>query len=199
MMGGAEAAALGRLNRLPGLGRDVGEIGQAAMRNVSGGSPLPGSWATQRSAVGNLGRAALQSAERRPANSTRNGMVRTNAADWRTVRNLWDELGYGEILSDTNRAAIARGRFPKVDDAWIAVFPEDASLMGGERISMHHINGSVVTMPLPAKRHLDAHIPGVYGYNPGGPGGSAPFYKGNNNGAKSICNPATQLFLLRRN
>ena len=110
MMGGAEAAALGRLNRLPGLGRDVGEIGQAAMRNISGGSPLPGSWATQRSAVGNLGRAALQSAERRPANSTRNGMVRTNAADWRTVRNLWDELGYGEILSDTNRAAIARGK-----------------------------------------------------------------------------------------
>ena len=53
-------------------------------------------------------------------------MVRTNAADWRTARNLWDELGYGEILSDANRAAIARGKVPRVDDAWIAVFPEDA-------------------------------------------------------------------------
>ena len=55
MMGGAGAATLGRLNRLPGLGRDVGEIDQAAMRNVSGGSPLPGSWAAQRGAVSNLG------------------------------------------------------------------------------------------------------------------------------------------------
>ena len=63
-------------------------------------------------------------------------MVRTNAADWRTARNLWDELGYGEILSDANRAAIARGKVPRVDDAWIAVFPEDAGLMR-ERISMH--------------------------------------------------------------
>ncbi len=54
-MGGAGAAALERLNRLPGLGRDVGEIDQAAMRNVSGGSPLPGSWAAQRGAVSNLG------------------------------------------------------------------------------------------------------------------------------------------------
>ena len=170
MMGGAGAAALGRLNRMPGLGRDVGEIGQAAMRNISGGSPLSGSLAVQRGVVGNIGRAALQAAERRPSNSTRNGVVRTNAADWRTVRNLWDELGYGEILSDANRAAIARGKVPRVDDAWIAVFPEDAGLMR-ERISMHHINGSVVTIPLPATRHLDAHISGVYGYNPGGPGG----------------------------
>ena len=177
MMGGAGAAALGRLNRLPRLGRDVGEIGQAAMRNISGGSPLPGSLAAQRGAVGNIGRAALQAAERRPSNSTRNGVVRTNAADWRTVRNLWDELGYGEILSDANCAAIARGKVPRVDDAWIAAFPEDAGLMG-ERISMHHINGSVVTIPLPATRHLDAHMPGGYRYNPGGPGGSAPFYKG---------------------
>ena len=89
MMGGAGAAALGRLNRMLGLGRDVGEIGQAAMRNISGGSPLPGSLAAQRGAVGNIGRAALQAAERRPSNSTRNGVVRTNAADWRTVRNLF--------------------------------------------------------------------------------------------------------------
>ena len=51
MMGGAGATALGRLNRLPGLGRDVGEIGQAAMRNISGGSSSSGSWAAQRSTV----------------------------------------------------------------------------------------------------------------------------------------------------
>ena len=54
MMGGAGAAALGRLNRLPGLGRDVREIGQAAMRNVSGGSPSSGSWARQRGAIGTV-------------------------------------------------------------------------------------------------------------------------------------------------
>ena len=52
MMGGAGTAALGRLNRLPGLGRDVGEIGQAAMRNISASGPSSGGLTGQRSAVG---------------------------------------------------------------------------------------------------------------------------------------------------
>lgn len=79
--------------------------------------------------------------------TTRTGVVRTNAADWRVLRDNWDDLGYGQILSAENRAAIAKGRTPKVDDAWIKVFPEDAGLQG-ERIPMHHIQGSPLTSTL---------------------------------------------------
>jgi hypothetical protein len=109
------------------------------------------------------------------ANTTRAGVVRTNAADMRALRDLWDDLGYGKILSDANRAAIAKGLRPKVDEAWIKVFPEDAGLLG-ERISPHHIAGLPVTVPLPATRHLNAHMPGGFRYNPGGPGAAVPFY-----------------------
>lgn len=63
---------------------------------------------------------------------TRTGVVRTNATDWRALRDNWDDLGYGQILSTENRAAIAKGRTPKVDDAWVKVFPEDAGLKGEE-------------------------------------------------------------------
>ncbi|SCZ19763.1 MULTISPECIES: LysM peptidoglycan-binding domain-containing protein [unclassified Pseudomonas] len=107
--------------------------------------------------------------------TTRTGLVRTNAADWRALRNDWDDLGYGQILSTENRASIAKGRPPKVDDTWIKVFPEDAGLLG-EKISMHHIQGLPLTVPLPATRHLDAHMPGGFRYNPGGPGSALPAY-----------------------
>ncbi|AZE58574.1 hypothetical protein PFLU3_27920 [Pseudomonas fluorescens] len=107
--------------------------------------------------------------------ATRTGVVRTNAADWRALRNNWDDLGYGQILSTENRAAIAKGRTPKVDDAWVKVFPEDAGLKG-ERIPMHHVQGSPLTVPLPDTRHLDAHMPGGFRYNPGGPGSALPAY-----------------------
>ena len=108
-------------------------------------------------------------------NTTRLGVERTNAADWRALRDHWDDLGYGDILSDSNRSAIARGRTPKFDDAWVSVFPEDAGLVG-ERIPMHHIGSYPVTVPLPAIRHLDSHMPGGFRYNPSGPGPAAPFY-----------------------
>lgn len=85
--------------------------------------------------------------------------------------NVWDQSGYGEILSEVNRGAIAKGRTPIVDDAWIKYFPGDASLKG-EKIPMHHIGGSPITVPLPASRHLDAHMPGGFRNNPGGPGTS---------------------------
>ncbi len=107
--------------------------------------------------------------------ATRTGVVRTNAADWRALRDSWDDLGYGQILSAENRTAIAKGRTPKVDDSWIKVFPEDAGLKG-ERISMHHIQGSPLTVPLPDTRHLNAHMPGGFRYNPGGPGSALPAY-----------------------
>ncbi|MFL1547427.1 hypothetical protein, partial [Pseudomonas sp. O39] len=107
--------------------------------------------------------------------TTRTGVVRTNAADWRVLRDNWDDLGYGQILSTENRAAIAKGKTPKVDDAWVKVFPEDAGLKG-ERIPMHHVQGSPLTVPLPDTRHLDAHMPGGFRYNPGGPGSALPAY-----------------------
>ncbi|PTS82061.1 hypothetical protein DBR00_18260 [Pseudomonas sp. HMWF032] len=107
--------------------------------------------------------------------TTRTGVVRTNAADWRALRDNWDDLGYSQILSTENRAAIAKGKTPKVDDAWVKVFPEDAGLKG-ERIPMHHVQGSPLTVPLPDTRHLDAHMPGGFRYNPGGPGSALPAY-----------------------
>jgi len=107
--------------------------------------------------------------------TTWTGVVRTNAADWRVLRDNWDDLGYGQILSTENRAAIAKGKTPKVDDAWVKVFPEDAGLKG-ERIPMHHVQGSPLTVPLPDTRHLDAHMPGGFRYNPGGPGSALPAY-----------------------
>lgn len=109
------------------------------------------------------------------AGATRTGVVRTNAADWRALRDNWDDLGYGQILSTENRTAIAKGRTPKVDEVWVKVFPEDAGLIG-ERISMHHVQGSPLTVPLPATRYLDAHMPGGFRYNPGGPGSALPAY-----------------------
>lgn len=121
------------------------------------------------------GPSAIAAAAARSASTTRLGVNRTNAADWRDLRDHWDSLGYSEILSSANRTAIAKGRTPKVDDDWVRVFPEDAGLRG-ERIPMHHIGGLPVTIPLPATRHMDAHMPGGYRYNPGGPGSAAPFY-----------------------
>jgi filamentous hemagglutinin len=105
------------------------------------------------------------------ANSTRLGVPRTNTADWRQLRDLWDRTGDGEILSEANRSAIAKGRTPVVDDAWIEYFPGDKALRG-EKIPMHHIGGLPITVPLPASRHLDAHMPGGFRINPGGPGTS---------------------------
>ncbi|WP_225981737.1 LysM peptidoglycan-binding domain-containing protein [Paracidovorax avenae] len=161
------------------LGRSIGNMDPDILGNSTIGrmlgpvfSPMSGS----RMYVVPPGQSAMAVAAARPTGATRNGVVRTNAADWRDLRDHWDDLGYSEILSQANRAAIAAGRTPKVDNDWVRVFPEDAGLIG-ERISMHHIGGLPVTIPLPATRHMDAHMPGGYRYNPGGPGSAAPFYK----------------------
>jgi RHS repeat-associated protein len=114
-------------------------------------------------------------ARAKPANATRLGITRTNPADWRATRDLWDELGYGEVLSNGNRAKISIGRTPLVDDAWVAIHPEDAGLLG-EQIRMHHVQGLPFTVPLPASRHLNAHMPGGFRYNPGGTGSQLPLY-----------------------
>jgi RHS repeat-associated protein len=102
------------------------------------------------------------------ANTTSQGVKRTNPSDWRALRDSWDDAGY-DILSPDNLKAIAGGRTPRVDDVWVKWFPGDASLLG-QRIPMHHVGGSRLTVPLPASRHVDAHMPGGFRYNPGGPG-----------------------------
>jgi RHS repeat-associated protein len=103
------------------------------------------------------------------SNVTRGGVERNNPADWRRTRNLWDKVGLEDILSEANRKSIAIGRSPVVDTAWVKHFPGDAALVG-QKISPHHIGGGPITVPLPKSRHLEAHMPGGFRYNPGGPG-----------------------------
>ncbi len=104
-------------------------------------------------------------------NTTRLGVPRTNAADWRQLRDVWDRTGVGDILSPANRRRIAAGETPHVDPDWVRHFPGDADLID-ELIPMHHIQGLPITVPLPATRHIDAHMPGGFRFNPGGPGSS---------------------------
>jgi hypothetical protein len=107
--------------------------------------------------------------------TTRFGVVRNSPAAWRELRDLWDSAGYGEILSEANRAKIAARRAPIVDEAWIAYFSEDAGLTG-EVITIHHIGGGLMITPLPWTRHQDAHSPRGTRWNVGGPGSAAPLY-----------------------
>jgi RHS repeat-associated protein len=104
-------------------------------------------------------------------NTTSKGFKRANATEWRKIRDSWDEAGFGDALSEANRKKIARGRAPVVDDAWIEYFPGDAKFKG-ELISIHHIHGWPFTVPQTKSRHKDAHMPGGYGKNTGGPGTS---------------------------
>ena len=149
----------------------LGIVGKAAGKTVSVGMSGDGLGRPGPKATGEV----VSPAPAVTSGATRTGVVRTNAADWRALRNNWDDLGYDQILSTENRAAIAKGRTPKVDDAWIKIFPEDAGLKG-EKIPMHHVQGSPLTVPLPDTRHLDAHMPGGFRYNPGGPGSALPAY-----------------------
>ncbi|MFD0817340.1 RHS repeat-associated core domain-containing protein [Micromonospora zhanjiangensis] len=102
--------------------------------------------------------------------TTRLGVTRTNPQDWRDQMRIWDnDPIYKDILSKGNRWKIEHGLVPRVDRQWVEFFPGDATKIG-EKISMHHIGGTKLTVPLPASRHLEAHMPGGFRYNPGGPG-----------------------------
>jgi RHS repeat-associated protein len=104
-------------------------------------------------------------------NCTRLGVVRDNPGDWKKLEQIWEEGGYGDILSQANKDRIADRLVPRVDDAWIEAFPGDAAFIG-EKITIHHVGGTQVFVPLSKTRHMDAHMPGGYRYNPGGAGGS---------------------------
>jgi RHS repeat-associated protein len=107
---------------------------------------------------------------KRSSNMTASGVPRENPKEWKRLQNLWDSIGLDDILSAANREKIANRLTPIVDEDWVRHFPGDFTLMG-EKISMHHINRSPLTVPLPRTRHLkDAHMPGGTGRNPGGPG-----------------------------
>jgi hypothetical protein len=112
----------------------------------------------------------------RGTRATRMGVIRNSRADWRATRDSWDQVGYGDILSDANRQRIDARRSPVVDEAWIRNFPEDAGLKG-ELLYIHHIGGHNIYVPLPRSRHLDSHMPGGTSTNHGGPGSAAPFYE----------------------
>jgi RHS repeat-associated protein len=101
---------------------------------------------------------------------TRTGVKRDNPGDWKRLATLWKDTGV-DALSDANLKNIDERLAPIVDDAWIRWFPGDAALKG-EKISMHHVGGSRLSVPLPASRHKAAHMPGGYRFNPGGPGQS---------------------------
>ncbi|WP_425605572.1 hypothetical protein [Luteolibacter rhizosphaerae] len=103
-------------------------------------------------------------------------MSRRNRADWRAVKKLWDELGYGEILSQENRLRIDNGVVPRVDEDWIAIHPEDEGLLG-EKISIHHILGLSLSVPAPRTRHYDSHRPGGPRYNWGHVPSQLPIYR----------------------
>jgi hypothetical protein len=111
----------------------------------------------------------------RRSNRTRFGVKRDSNADWRTFRQQWDEVGYGETLSATNRSKIDDGLAPVVDETWVKYFPEDAGLLG-QKIEVHHIDGLAIRLPWPHTRHMDAHRPRGPRWNHGGPGSAAPFY-----------------------
>lgn len=99
------------------------------------------------------------------SNTTASGVVRHNPTDWREWRDIWDQSDMSDILSENNRALIAAGYVPYVDEAWQRYFPDAVS---GEAISIHHIMGTPINVPLTETQHFDAHQ-GDW-RNPGGPG-----------------------------
>lgn len=169
---GAYGVVRAGVSRVQKLGRRPPELSESAPSRIveddSGG-------VTAEVAQGPQSIAEVSNARLSTTGTTRRGVHRRNPSEWRALRDSWDDLGYGSALSEGNRALIARGRTPAVDDAWIDVFPEDAGLLG-EQIRMHHVAGYPVTVPLAETRHLDAHMPGGFRFNEGGPGAQAPFY-----------------------
>jgi filamentous hemagglutinin len=148
-----------------------GSLSHATILSVFVDKEPPAAGATDRTTSEHQpeGEQPAEGPQKKRSNTTRTGVERTNRQDWRKLVKSWDEAGYGDALSAENRRRIKDGTTPIVDDAWIEYFPGDVSLRG-EKISMHHIGGSKLTVPHPKTRHKDAHTPGGFRKNPGGPG-----------------------------
>ncbi|MBN8420071.1 MAG: hypothetical protein J0L73_14230 [Verrucomicrobia bacterium] len=114
-------------------------------------------------------------AKKKKTNTTSRGVKRNNPKDWKDTMKLWDTVGYQDLLSPANRALIKNNLVPIVDDAWIDYHPEDAGLKG-EKISIHHVQGLPLNIPLPYSRHKDGHRPGGFRHNPGNVGSQLPIY-----------------------
>jgi hypothetical protein len=92
--------------------------------------------------------------------------VRTANGGIRNANAFWGEWAgrYGDTLSDSNRAIIAKGRAPIVDDQWIQHFPEHADYRG-ELLIHHHLDKGRMAIPLPESVHK--LTPGYRIWHPG--------------------------------
>ena len=99
-------------------------------------------------------------------NTTRLGVPRDNVGAWRDMLSVWDEAGYGDMVSETNRGRLNNGQIPVVDEAWVAYFPEHAADMG-KHITPHHVGGLPFLVFLSRSEHLAIHYPGGFRWNPG--------------------------------
>jgi len=79
--------------------------------------------------------------------ATLNGGIRNSKQFWRR----WSDT-YGDTLSPANRADVADGLSPVVDDAWIKHFPEHAPFKG-ETLIHHHLDYGRPAIPVPKTVH----------------------------------------------
>lgn len=90
-------------------------------------------------------------------NTTRMDVKRTPKKDRVEWLRAWDEAGYGDMMSPQNwNRIVNEGKAPIVDDQFIKYFPEAKDLKG-EKIEIHHIEGSPIEMPLPESWHKASH------------------------------------------
>ena len=136
---------------------------------------------TPKNAEATVAQAIAENAPRKKRKRTyftRAGVRRdktTKVRDWKAFIEGWDRLGYGDLISLSNRLRLKERHSPVVDDNWIAYHPEDAGLRG-EVIDIHHVFGELFKQPLPVTRHRNVTNPKSVGYSAGGIGGQAPYY-----------------------
>ncbi len=99
-------------------------------------------------------------------NTTRLGVARDNVGAWRQALSVWDEAGYGEMVSNANRDRLAGRLIPIVDEEWVLYFPEHAADMG-KHITPHHVGGLPFIIFLSRSEHLNIHYPGGFRWNHG--------------------------------
>jgi RHS repeat-associated protein len=71
---------------------------------------------------------------------------------------FWNEMlrENMDLFSDANRDLIARGFSPRVDEQWIAHFPQHQAFKG-ERLIHHHIDQGPIATPIPESVHRAWH------------------------------------------